>query len=689
MAWVDEARALIEAKKFEDLEAMWMSRLESDPSDIEDFVATAKLLRKADERSRADALLGLLGDSLKENKLWLQRLAVLKEVVRLAKHPANFRKEIEEAVTNSFSARPSFKRAMDAVKFTDPTGNPLEKAERVETMLTFDVGECFFMTGRGSGTVVELNPELGVCRLDFDKEKRVSVPLGAAQKFLIPLPPGHLLRERIDSPENATKNAVAKPGETFARLLQSFGRPMTAGEIKDAMTGIVPDAKWSSWWTSARKHPQILVGGAGARANYSWNASTEVAEQRILSEFDAASPRNKLELARKHSSRSGELADHFSSALASEAKRISKSDPALAWEIIAILEKLPGKYTLEIDQASLLSGQLASRVVAAIPDRQLRERAIASVLESHPEWPKVFGELFFLEEDPRILTLIADTLEKRGMTEIRDRLIDETLRYARRHPRAFHWYLKTASESATLPPKANYALLFQMLDALTHDEFGAVKARIREFFDAGGLAIRIINNSADEEQARKLVDILERYGVLEEYRREIVRGAAMMKHPTLREPQAEPIYATDEAFRKKRDELEHLRKVEIPANSKALQVAREMGDLRENFEYKAARQRAEYLAALVGKLQSELSRVRVLNPSDIDTSEVRIGTKVGLSNGDQQRVVTILGPWESAPEHGVYSNQSEAAKALIGRHSGEIVSFMGNDYEIVSITTWK
>ena len=78
-------------------------------------------------------------------------------------------------------------------------------------------------------------------------------------------------------------------------------------------------------------------------------------------------------------------------------------------------------------------------------------------------------------------------------------------------------------------------------------------------------------------------------------------------------------------------------------------VAREMGDLSENFEYKSARQRAEYLSARVGKLQSELSNVRVLDPAQIDTSAVRVGTKVALSNGDIRREVTILGPWESDP----------------------------------------
>jgi transcription elongation GreA/GreB family factor len=53
------------------------------------------------------------------------------------------------------------------------------------------------------------------------------------------------------------------------------------------------------------------------------------------------------------------------------------------------------------------------------------------------------------------------------------------------------------------------------------------------------------------------------------------------------------------------------------------------------------------------------------------------------------REVTILGPWESSPETGVYSNQSDVAKALLGHTVGEIVSFMGNDYEIEAIKAWE
>src|SRR5207237_4069558 len=227
-----------------------------------------------------------------------------------------------------------------------------------------------------------------------------------------------------------------------------------------------------------------------------------------------------------------------------------------------------------------------------------------------------------------------------------------------------------------------------MLDAVSSDECSPVRARLKEMFDKGGLAVRIVMNTDDEAQVRKLVETLDRYGAGEEYRREIVKAAAIMKYPSLREPQQEPVYATAEMPTQKREELDHLKRVEIPTNSKALQAAREMGDLRENFEYKAARARAEYLSARVGEVSSELQRVQVLDPATVDTSSVRVGTKISLSNGDEKRLVTILGPWESAPEHGIYSNQSDVAKALIGHSTGDIVSFMGNDYQIESIQKW-
>lgn len=688
MAFREDASALIQQKKFDDLESLWMNQIDSDPSDVDSFLHTAKALRKAEQRTQSDTLLGLLGDVLKERQLWPQRLAVLKELGRLSKHPAQMRLQIEEALRKAHGTHKSFARVFQFANFGDPASNPVEKAEKIETWLNYDEGECFFMAGRGAGVVTELNPELGICRLDFEKEKRVSVPLGAAAKYLVPLPQGHVLRDKFRDADGLKAAAKSSPPEFLAKLLQSFGRPMLMSEVRDAVIGVVPEEKWTSWWTAARKNPQVVTSGTGAKATYAFAGSSGDAEKAIRRDFERADAKAKLELARKHSARSQELADFFSNALAAEAGKLARTDGGQAWQILATLESLPGKYNAPIDPASLLSGPMAARTVAGISDKILREKALTTVRQQHPDWPKIYGEVFFLDEDPKILSSIIAELESAGQTEIRDRLLDETIRYPRRHPRAFYWYVKRLADDESHSAKATYSILFQILDALTHDEFGGVRARLKDLFDKGGLAVRIIMNQDNEEQARRLVETLDRYGALEEYRREIVKAAALMKYPTLREPQQEPVYATAEMLEKKRAELHNLKNVEIPANSKALQAAREMGDLRENFEYKAARARAEYLSARVGELAGEISRVRVLDPSQIDISVVRVGTKVELSNGDARREVTILGPWESDPEHGIYSNQSEVANKLMGHAAGQIVTFMGNDYVIESIRRW-
>jgi len=210
------------------------------------------------------------------------------------------------------------------------------------------------MAGRGAGCVTELNPELGVCRLDFERDKRVSVPLGAANKFLTPLPEGHILREKFRDHEGITTQATKKPAEFFAKLLQSFGRPMTMAEVRDAVIGIVAEKSWSSWWTSARKNPQIVVSGSGAKATYSYSSSAGEAEGVIRRDFERADTKTRLDLARKHSARGQDLADFFSSALAADAARLARTDAATAWQVLSTLETLPGNYESSIDPASLL-----------------------------------------------------------------------------------------------------------------------------------------------------------------------------------------------------------------------------------------------------------------------------------------------------------------------------------------------
>src|SRR5262249_8215802 len=157
---------------------------------------------------------------------------------------------------------------------------------------------------------------------------------------------------------------------------------------------------------------------------------------------------------------------------------------------------------------------------------------------------------------------------------------------------------------------------------------------------------------------------------LEDYRRDRWRNFIRMRIPETKKKE-DFIFSTKEAFETKRAELEKLIKVELPQNRKAVGEAAALGDLRENYEYKAARERQEYLIHQVELLQNELNRVRVLDPAQIDCTEVRPGTRVSLSQpSGKQLLITLLGPWDSNPTVGIYSYQAPIGILLTGKMRG-------------------
>ena len=108
MAFSEDAAKLIEKRDFDALESLWMSQIDADPSDVEAFLRTAKALRKSEQRTQSDTLLGLLNDTYLERKMWPQRLQVLKEAGRLSKHPATLRPQIDQALKGTHGKHKNF-----------------------------------------------------------------------------------------------------------------------------------------------------------------------------------------------------------------------------------------------------------------------------------------------------------------------------------------------------------------------------------------------------------------------------------------------------------------------------------------------------------------------------------------------------------------------------------------------------
>jgi transcription elongation factor GreA len=340
-------------------------------------------------------------------------------------------------------------------------------------------------------------------------------------------------------------------------------------------------------------------------------------------------------------------------------------------------------------ESIVVSGDLPA-VLARIRDYTAREKALAEIRGRRDDWEAIFLARFVEEEDARVLSAIYDALGERP--ERRDELVRRVMRSPRIGPRAFVWLcerMEKEGETASAPSPS--ALFQSLLDALRQDEFATVRARVKAFFEPGGLAVALVRRASSEAEARELLTALSRAGGLEEHRRGTVREALLMKFPALRAPAANLLYATPEAIDARRAELAHLKQVELPANAEAMRAAKEHGDLTENFEYHAARQKHEYLSARIALLSDELSRTRALDSSRIDASEVRVGTRVVLrdAGSGRERSATILGPWDSRPEEATYSYESEFARALLGKRPGERVTLPDGEVEVVSISPWR
>ncbi|MDR1900195.1 MAG: transcription elongation factor GreA, partial [Treponema sp.] len=144
------------------------------------------------------------------------------------------------------------------------------------------------------------------------------------------------------------------------------------------------------------------------------------------------------------------------------------------------------------------------------------------------------------------------------------------------------------------------------------------------------------------------------------------------------------LMVTAAMYEEKQKQLSHIMDVEVPANSKEIAFALSLGDLRENAEYKAAKERQDILNSTVAKLKDEIERAQIFDPDTVNTDRVSFGTRVALKNetNGKQEEYTILGPWESDPDHNILSYLSPFGGALLNKTVGERFDFSINDGKV-------
>ena len=132
---------------------------------------------------------------------------------------------------------------------------------------------------------------------------------------------------------------------------------------------------------------------------------------------------------------------------------------------------------------------------------------------------------------------------------------------------------------------------------------------------------------------------------------------------------------TPDGFSRLTAELKRLKTVERPAVIKSIAEAREHGDLSENAEYHAARERQGFIEGRVLELEDKLSRAEVIDIKAQSGSRIMFGARVQLvdEETDEKASYQIVGPEEAEIQNGLLSIQSPLAKAILGKEAGDSV----------------
>ena len=148
---------------------------------------------------------------------------------------------------------------------------------------------------------------------------------------------------------------------------------------------------------------------------------------------------------------------------------------------------------------------------------------------------------------------------------------------------------------------------------------------------------------------------------------------------------------TPEGHKKLKADLDDLLKVQRPQNIQAISEARAHGDLSENAEYHAAKERQSFIEGRIQELQNKIALAQVIDPSSISQDRIAFGATVRLLDvdADEEKTFSLVGPDEADIKVGKISIHSPIGKSLIGKEAGDVVIVKAPaktiEYEILEI----
>jgi len=591
----------------------------------------------------------------------------------------------------------------------------LERQHIESLVLLADSGFCIHRSW-GFGQIRAVDTVFARFTIDFDNKPGHTMDLSFAAESLQPIPKDHILARKASDLPGLQQMAAASPIALVQLVLTSYGGKATVDQIQQALVPAVVTADWKRWWEAAKRqlkkdgHFQVPLKKTEPVIYQEQEVSLQ---DRLLEEFRAAKGLKArigvvLELLRSAHDLTDKqaAAAEIIAALNAEIVNYQRNQPAVALEGIFARDDVremaglpPGADELQAGGIWLPGVQLGP-LLEQLPAAKHR-RALESFKAANAEhWHEAL--LFALNNvSAKLCRELAGLLIQEGcLAQLKENLA----RLISQHTASSElllWLARDRNDSFAdiLGPEVFRA----MLTAMERDQFNERRSnRLRDYIlEDQELLVELIG-SADLEVIKDLTRALQLSASFDDMDKRSLLARIVKSYPAIKSlisgdqtKQETGLLVSWSSLERRKNEYHELVEKKIPANSKEIALARSYGDLRENHEYKAAKEMQKLLMRQKAELEVQLVRARGTDFSNPRADVAGVGTVVRATNLAtlQSEQFTILGAWDSDPEKAIVSYLSPVAQSLLGHKVGDEVEFEIHNvlhrHRIESIQPWQ
>lgn len=524
------------------------------------------------------------------------------------------------------------------------------------------------------------------------------------------LPPAHLLVRKETDGDKIAQLIAENPVQLVVEALHAYpNNAATVIELELTLAQVIGEDKFKKWWSAAKKalakDPRIAVPEKKTEC-FVLRETPVSAEDEIVEQFNGTrSARRRIALAEELMDALGrkDIKTDLSAVLKGVADAVKDSNQLDAAERLygaAVRDDLARAVGQEPaftpSQAEIIANVRDLPAIAEKIPVQFQSRFLELIQETHPiEARDVLFSLLKTSQGKFTTECINFLVEHGHADELAATLkrwqTEQNLRapvllwiVKNRHSKKFAKLLNDL-----ITPRLLSAIFF----AIDYEALQASSARripLADILSEDTDLISDLLSTADPETARDLANTLMLNQGFEELTKKSLLARFIKIFPKIQslvaadaESKEEQLLVSKPSYDRKREEYEQIVSKKIPENSKAIAAAREHGDLKENSEYKMAKQDQQVLMAQKTLLERDLGRARVTDFKDASTEQASAGTIVDVRNEatGSTTTYTILGAWDGDPEKHIISYKTALGAALLGRKQGETVRVKlgGND----------